>query len=62
VWYVVIVRIPLQKRESTTAKLDDPITCGYGIDAIEAARENQSVSKHSSERGRMRREGLIFGH
>jgi hypothetical protein len=47
VWYVVIVRIPLQKRESTTAKLDDPITCGYGIDAIEAkinARQNAAVN------------------
>jgi hypothetical protein len=61
VWYVVIVRIPLQKSESTTAKLDDPITCGYGIDDNDAARENQSVSKRSRELGRMPREGTISG-
>jgi hypothetical protein len=41
VWYVVIFRIPLQTNKNTTTKLDGPMTCGYGIDAIDAARENQ---------------------
>jgi hypothetical protein len=31
----------LQTTENTTAKLDGLMTCGYGIDAIDAARENQ---------------------
>jgi hypothetical protein len=44
VWYVVIFRIPLQTSKNTAAKLDGPMTCGYGIDAIDAARENQSAS------------------
>jgi hypothetical protein len=47
VWYVVIFRIHLQTIKNTTAKLDDPMTCGYGIDAIDAARENQSVKRSS---------------
>jgi hypothetical protein len=27
--------------KNRTAKLDRPMTCGYGIDAIDAARKNQ---------------------
>jgi hypothetical protein len=41
VWYVVIFRIPLQKSENRTAKLDGPMTFGYGIDATDSARKNQ---------------------
>jgi hypothetical protein len=42
VWYVVIFRIPLRTSKDTTAKLDGPMTCGYGIDAIDAARAGLS--------------------
>jgi hypothetical protein len=62
VWYVVIFRIPSQTSKNTTAKPDGPMTGGYGIDAIDAVRENQSASKRSSEPERMRREGMISGH
>jgi hypothetical protein len=41
VWYVVIFRIALRTSKNTTAKLDGPMTFGYGIDAMDAARENQ---------------------
>lgn len=32
------------KQKSRTAKLDGPMTCGYGIDAIDAARKNRRCS------------------
>src|SRR6267154_3695913 len=34
-------RIALRTSKNTTAKLDGPMTFGYGIDAMDAARENQ---------------------
>jgi len=30
----------LQTAKNATAKLDGPMTCGYGIDVIDAARKN----------------------
>jgi hypothetical protein len=44
VWYAAIFRIPSRTRKNTTAKLAGPMTCGYGIDAIKAARESQGAS------------------
>ena len=35
------VRIPLQTSENRPAKLDGPMTFGYGIDATDAARKKQ---------------------
>jgi hypothetical protein len=49
-WYIVIFRIPLQTSKNTTVKLDGPMTCGYGIDAIDVARENQSASNAAVNR------------
>jgi hypothetical protein len=37
VWDVVIFRIPLQMSENRTAKIDGPMTFGYGIDATDSA-------------------------
>jgi hypothetical protein len=37
----VIFRIPLQASENITAKIDGPMTFGYGIDAADSARKNQ---------------------
>jgi hypothetical protein len=37
VWDVVIVRIPLQMSTNRTAKIDGPMTFGYGIDATDSA-------------------------
>jgi len=39
--WVVIFRIPLHTNENIAAKLDGPMTFGYGIDAIDAAHKNQ---------------------
>jgi hypothetical protein len=41
VWDVVIFRIPLQMSENRTAKIDGPMTFGYGIDATDSACKNQ---------------------
>jgi hypothetical protein len=41
VWDAVIFRIPLQMSENRTAKIDDPMTFGYGIDATDSACKNQ---------------------
>jgi hypothetical protein len=48
VWYVVIFRIPLQASKIMTAKLDGPMTCGYGIDAIDTAREIKVAAQTSA--------------
>ena len=32
------------KQKNRTAKLDGPMTCGYGIDAIDVARKNRRCS------------------
>jgi hypothetical protein len=40
VWYVVIFRIPLRATKNTIAKFDGPMTCGYGIDASNAAQKS----------------------
>jgi hypothetical protein len=37
VWDFVIFRIPLQMSENGAAKIDDPMTFGYGIDATDSA-------------------------
>jgi hypothetical protein len=37
VWHVVIFRIPLQISANRTAKIDGPMTFGYGIDATDSA-------------------------
>jgi hypothetical protein len=37
----MIFRIPLQAKRNKMPKLDVPMTIGYGIDAIDAARKNQ---------------------
>jgi hypothetical protein len=37
VWDVFIFRIPLQMGENGTAKIDGPMTFGYGIDATDSA-------------------------
>jgi hypothetical protein len=41
VWDAIILRIPLQMSENRTAKIDGPMTFGYGIDAIYSACKNQ---------------------
>jgi hypothetical protein len=41
VWDVVIFRIPLQMSENRTAKIDGPMTFGYGIDATDSACKKQ---------------------
>jgi hypothetical protein len=41
VWDVVIFRIPLHMSANTTAKIDRPMTFGYGIDATDSACKNQ---------------------
>jgi hypothetical protein len=51
VWYVVIFRILLQTSKNTTAKLDGPMTCGYGIDAIDAAAATALIADSATERG-----------
>jgi hypothetical protein len=48
VWDVVIFRIPLQMRENRTAKIDGPMTFGYGIDAIDSACKNQRWEQTSA--------------
>jgi hypothetical protein len=40
----VIFRIPLHTNEAIATKLDEPMTFGYGFDAIDAARKDQQVS------------------
>jgi hypothetical protein len=42
----------LQTTENTTAKLDGLMTCGYGIGAIGAARENQRCGTNICFSGR----------
>jgi hypothetical protein len=37
VWDAVIFRIHLQMSENRTAKIDGPMTFGYGIDATDSA-------------------------
>ena len=39
--YIGIFRIPLHTSENITAKLDEPMTFGYGIGAIDVARKDQ---------------------
>jgi hypothetical protein len=51
VWYVVIFRILLQTSKNTTAKPDGPMTCGYGIDAIDAAAATALIADSATERG-----------
>jgi hypothetical protein len=41
VWDAVTFRILLQMSENRTAKIDGPMTFGYGIDATGSARKNQ---------------------
>src|SRR5215831_18552652 len=48
VWDVVIFQIPLKMSENTTAKIDGPITFGYGIDATESACKNQRYGTTSA--------------
>jgi len=43
VWYVVIFRIALRATKNTIAKFDGPMTCGYGIDAIDAKDQSASA-------------------
>jgi hypothetical protein len=43
-WDVVILRIPLQMNETRTAKIDGPMTFGYGIDATVPPRENHELN------------------
>jgi hypothetical protein len=43
VWDVVIFRIPLQMSANRTAKIDGPMTFGYGIDATDSARIPEKV-------------------
>jgi hypothetical protein len=43
VWDVVIFQIPLKMSENTTAKIDGPITFGYGTDATEPACKKSTV-------------------
>jgi hypothetical protein len=35
-----VSRIPVNTRENIAAKLDGPMTFGYGIDAVDAALKN----------------------
>src|SRR5215472_4262978 len=60
-WDAVIFQIPLQMSEDRTAKIDDPMTFGYGIDATDSACKNQRrgtnirfprqrASRHSDDR------------
>ncbi|ODM77076.1 hypothetical protein A6X20_02700 [Bradyrhizobium elkanii] len=60
-WYGVIFRVPLQTSKNTIAELDGPMTCGYGIDAIDTTRK-KSASNAAMNREQMRRGGKIFGH
>jgi hypothetical protein len=47
VWDFVIFRIPLQMSENGAAKIDDPMTFGYGIDATDSACKKSTVrNKH----------------
>jgi hypothetical protein len=47
VWDVVIFRIPLQMSENRTAKIDGPMTFGYGIDATDSGVQKSTVrNKH----------------
>jgi hypothetical protein len=50
VWDVVIFRIPLQMSENRTAKIDDPMTFGHGIDATDSAcKKSTARNKHSEK-------------
>jgi hypothetical protein len=47
VWDVVIFRIPLQMSENRTAKINGPMTFGYGIDATDSGVQKSTVrNKH----------------
>jgi hypothetical protein len=48
VWDVVIFRIPLQMSANRTAKIDRPMTFGYGIDATDSACKNQRCETTSA--------------
>jgi hypothetical protein len=47
---VVIFRILLQTSKNTTAKLDGPMTCGYRIDAMDAAAATALIVDSATER------------
>jgi hypothetical protein len=47
VWDAVIFRILWQRSENRTAKIDDPMTFGYGIDATES--DNCAPRKRRAE-------------
>ena len=47
VWDVVIFRIPLQMSANRPAKIDRPMTSGYGVDGIDSACRQSTVrNKH----------------
>jgi len=47
VWDAVIFRIHLQMSENRTAKIDGPMTFGYGIDATDSGVQKSTArNKH----------------
>jgi len=46
------------RQKNTIEKFDGPMTFGYGIDAIDATRENQSASNAAVNRSEARK-GMI---